>query len=255
MSNFLTAERVSTDMTDNYVYQRSLLAYIEAAKRVHGDVLELGTGAGYGIEHIASQAKRFVTVDKTDTQIDFEQYPNVEFQQLTLPSLAKFEDASFDFVITFQVIEHIEDDNEFLKEAARVLRPGGKLILTTPNKKMSITRNPWHVREYTIEELKNLMQKYFSAVETMGVFGNKKIMAYYENNKASVEKITRFDIFNLQYNLPRQLLQIPFDILNRMNRKKLYKEDSSLVASIKMEDYSIGAAGPGCFDLFYVATK
>ena len=43
-----TAERVSqSDVSDNYVYQRSVLAYVEAAKRIHGKVLEIGTGSGY----------------------------------------------------------------------------------------------------------------------------------------------------------------------------------------------------------------
>jgi len=256
MSSIQTAERVShTDLSDNYVYQRSLLAYIECAKLVHGDVLELGTGSGYGIEHISKVADRFVTIDKFETGIDFSAYSNVEFFQMTLPDLSKFEDASFDFVISFQVIEHIQDDDAYVREAARVLKPGGKMIITTPNKNMSITRNPWHIREYTIDELRNLYLKYFRTVDANGVFGNDKIMEYYANNKASVEKITRFDIFNLQYRLPRFVLQIPYDILNRRNRKKLLAEDNSLVASIKMEDYWVDEAKEGCFDLFYVSTK
>ncbi|MBK6641847.1 MAG: hypothetical protein IPG39_11760 [Bacteroidetes bacterium] len=66
-------------------------------------------------------------------------------------------------------------------------------------------------------------------------------MEYYRKNRASVEKITRFDIFNLQYRLPRQLLQIPYDILNRMNRRKLLQSNTSLVSDIKMEDYRSGS--------------
>ena len=50
MAKILTAERVSRDISDNYVFQRSQLAYHEAARRISGDVLEIGTGTGYGIE-------------------------------------------------------------------------------------------------------------------------------------------------------------------------------------------------------------
>ena len=138
-----------------------------------------------------------------------------------------FRSNSFDFVITFQVIEHIINDEDFVREIHRVLKKGGKLILTTPNKKMSITRNPWHIREYTIEELQVLLKKYFAAVDANGVFGNEKIMEYYRKNKESVARITRFDIFDLQHRLPRQLLQIPYDILNRLNRKKLLNKNRS----------------------------
>ncbi|MDE5621984.1 MAG: SAM-dependent methyltransferase, partial [Alistipes sp.] len=59
-----TAERVSTEASDNFVFQRSLLAYHAAAERIAGDVLEIGTGTGYGIEGVAPHAARFVTLDK-----------------------------------------------------------------------------------------------------------------------------------------------------------------------------------------------
>ena len=44
-----SAERISRERSDNFVFRRSQLAYIEAARMVHGDVLEVGTGTGYGI--------------------------------------------------------------------------------------------------------------------------------------------------------------------------------------------------------------
>jgi len=250
-----TAERVShEDMSDNYVFQRSLLAYLEAAKIVSGDVLEIGAGEGYGIKHIAPKADTYLTIDKHPVHIDPE-YTNVTFRQMNIPPLADIADESFDFVVSFQVIEHIEADDKYVSEIHRVLRPGGKFIVTTPNKKMSITRNPWHVREYTIQELVDLLGAKFSNVDPKGVFGNQKIMDYYNKNKESVQKITRFDIFDLQHKLPRQILQIPYDILNRMNRKKLLNQNNSLVSDIHYEDYSISDAREGCFDLFYVATK
>ena len=255
-----TAERVSQrDTSDNYVFQRSILAYVEAAKIVSGKVLEIGTGSGYGIEVIASNTDKFVTIDKFESDVASNKEllgdNDVEFMQMNVPPLKGIEDNSFDYVITFQVIEHIKDDNEFVKEVYRVLKPGGKLIVSTPNIKMSITRNPWHIREYTVPEFTALLGKQFPKVEPLGVFGNHKVMDYYNENKKSVEKITKFDIFNFQYILPRWILQIPYDILNRINRRKLLTENTSLVSGIEMDDYFIDKATDKCFDLFYVATK
>jgi ubiquinone/menaquinone biosynthesis C-methylase UbiE len=90
-----TAERVSRDVTDNYVFQRSKLAYVEAAKRVEGHILEIGTGTGYGVDIIASHAERYVTIDKCRS-VELGQMPsNVEFLQCAVPPLP-FEDASFE---------------------------------------------------------------------------------------------------------------------------------------------------------------
>lgn len=255
-----TAERVShQDLSDNYVFQRSMLAYVEAAKMVSGNVLEIGTGSGYGIELIAANATTFVTIDKYEPSIlstpEIKSRKNIRFVQMNIPPLKGIEDSSFDFVISFQVIEHIEDDGAFVREIHRVLKPGGKFILTTPNKKMSLTRNPWHVREYTVAELDRHLKQCFSKVEKLGVFGNQKAQAYYEKNKAAVAKITRFDILNLQYRLPRWILQIPYDLLNRLNRKRLLKSNNSLVADLSMQDFTLAPATEHCLDLFYIAEK
>ena len=254
MSKIQTAERVSgSDTSDNYVFQRSLLAYVEAAKLVSGRVLEIGTGSGYGIEVISPNVDSFVTIDKFETSAreKIKGHSNVEFKKMNVPPLTGLEDNSFDVVISFQVIEHIQKDHEFVKEIHRVLKPEGKMIITTPNKSMSITRNPWHIREYEINVLKEMFEKYFSSVDARGVFGNDSVMKYYEENKASVNKLMRFDIFNFQWWGPRWLLQIPYDIMNRRNRNKL----TDAGAHIKMEDYFVDKAKAGCFDLFYVATK
>lgn len=56
MTKINTAERVSAEASDNFVFQRSLLAYHAAAERIAGNVLEIGTGSGYGIEVVAPRA-------------------------------------------------------------------------------------------------------------------------------------------------------------------------------------------------------
>ena len=249
-----TAERVSArDASDNFVFQRSILAYYKAAELVSGRVLEIGTGMGYGVEVVAPAAERFITVDKSQAySVDLPS--NTEFRQMTVPSL-DFADESFDYVISFQVIEHIKRDRDFVKEVSRVLRKGGSFIVSTPNAPMSLTRNPWHVREYRAEELRQLLAPHFESVEMLGVDGNEKVMAYYEKNREGVRRITRFDPLDLQHRLPRWMLQLPYDLLNRLNRRRLLSQNSDLTTSITRDDYRIGPVTDRSFDLYFIARK
>ncbi len=253
-----TAERSShLDPSENVIFQRHLIAYKEAAKFISGTVLEVGSGVGYGIMELAPKADNYIAVDKYDTEISdkLSLENNITFIKTEVPPLKGIKDNSVDFVVTFQVIEHIEDDKMFLQEIYRVLKPGGKMILTTPNSIMSLTRNPWHTREYNPEEMEEVLKSSFDDYELKGVFGNDKVMDYYNKNKESVRKITRFDILNLQHWLPRWLLQIPYDILNRFNRHSLQDNNEGIVNSLVYTDYLIANSNSECLDHFCIATK
>ena len=253
-----TAERSShLDPSENVIFQRHMIAYMETAKMISGKVLEIGCGEGYGLAELAPKTEQYLAVDKYDTPIskELKEQNNISFRQIEVPPLKGIEDNSIDFVVTFQVIEHINDDELFISEIFRVLRPGGKLILTTPNKLMSLTRNPWHFREYIPNEMQEILETSFKDINIKGVFGLGKAMDYYEKNKKAVEKITRWDIFNLQYLLPRFLLQIPYDIFNRINRQKLQDNNYDLVDKVTINDFCIKPMTDKCFDYFCIATK
>ena len=254
---YKTTEITSAEIaSDNPVHQRLLFPYVEAANMVGGNVLEIGCGWGRGLEILTKAADRYTGIDKNKELIESlsEAYPTATFIAASIPPLRDLADNTFDYIVTFQVIEHIENDDLFIKEAYRVLKPGGKLLLTTVNKTFSLTRNPWHVREYYADSLKLLITKYFSKIDTRGIHGNEKVMTYYEQNKESVKKLTRFDIFNLQYRLPRRLLQVPYDLMNRLNRNRLLQADG-LAAAIRYTDYVVSSNPAGSLDFFYVATK
>lgn len=255
---YKTTEIASSDLvSDNPIHQRLLFPYIKAAELVSGNLLEIGCGTGRGVAVLAPSVTHYTGVDKNEPLMSklSQEYPNFKFIDMFLPPLKNLPDNHFDYIVTFQVIEHIEDDDFFIREAYRVLKPGGKLLLTTVNKKYSLSVNPWHVREYSATELKNLILKHFPSIDTQGVHGNEKVWAYYEENKKSVQKITRFDIFNLQHRLPRRWLQVPYDIANRLSRNIIQKSDTKLVSDITYQDYFLSNDAENCFDFFYVATK
>ena len=252
-----TTEIASDKITsDNPVHQRLLKAYYLAQDEVSGDLLEIGCGEGRGVGLLKNKVTSFTGIDKIQEVVDklSAENPDATFKQASIPPLA-FADASFDTVISFQVIEHIKNDALYLEEIARVLKPGGKALITTPNIKRSLSRNPWHIREYTAKELENLCKPFFSQVVLKGIDGNEKVSTYYERNRESVKRLMRFDIFDLQHKLPAFLLKIPYEFMNRLNRNKLQDSNDELVMSITQEDYLISDNADTSLDLFAVLTR
>jgi len=74
-------------------------------------------------------------------------------------------DRAFDLVLAVEVLEHVDQDRQFLMEARRVLRPGGFFVMTTPNGDFVPNRNPDHKRHYTRDQLKGLLGEVFEQVE------------------------------------------------------------------------------------------
>lgn len=83
------------------------------------------------------------------------------------------EDDSFDAVVSFETIEHIEDDAKLIDEFSRVLKPGGALLISSPNSAVTspdgVVGNQFHVREYTYDELDSLLAGHgFEVVDVYG---------------------------------------------------------------------------------------
>lgn len=252
-----TGERTSSAYySNNYVFQRHVFAYQSVIQRrlATGDVLEIGSGSGYGMQMVSPYVRSYTAVDKKKPREEYIE-SNCRFYYEQLPYLRNIEDESVDTVICFQVIEHIKDDHGLMKEIRRVLRPGGCVVMTTPNKWMSLTRNPFHVREYLPAEMCALVRQHFAAAEVQGIYGNEKVMAYYEQNKRSVAKITRYDVLDLQHRLPAWMLRMPYSVLNNMNRYQLLQKIKDTTLEIDYTDFYTGELDEGCLDYFVVSSK
>jgi ubiquinone/menaquinone biosynthesis C-methylase UbiE len=132
-------------------------------------VLDVACGTGYGSALLARQARRVMGADISNETIEharaiYAAVTNLEFRQADCAALP-FPDASFDAVVSFETIEHIEAQATFLDEVRRVLRPEGLLVLSSPNKLEYSDRrgfaNPFHLRELYREALSSLLAPRF----------------------------------------------------------------------------------------------
>lgn len=250
----ITSEQIASD---NPIHQRLFKAYVIAEDYVRGELLEVGCGEGRGIDLLEPLVGHYTAIDKIEDAINKlkEKHPKSTFFVSNIPPFQHLQNDTYDTVVCFQVIEHIRNDFFFLQEIHRVLKPGGIALLTTPNRRMSLTRNPWHIREYLPEELRALASRVFREVTLKGIGGNEKVMKYYNDNKASVRRFTRWDILNLQHRLPAALLRIPYEILNRWNRNKLQDSNNELVSDIHHQDYILVDDMEDALDLLLIVRK
>ncbi len=70
----------------------------------------------------------------------------------------------YDIVVSVEVLEHVEEDERFVSEVSRVLKPGGRFLMTTPNGDFVQNHNPDHKRHYKREELTSLLARHFEEV-------------------------------------------------------------------------------------------
>ncbi|QQQ75334.1 methyltransferase domain-containing protein [Saccharothrix sp. 6-C] len=161
----LTGERTVPGIAEeNYWFRRHEAAYLDLVRHCVGAVvLEAGCGEGYGAALIAGHAARVVALDYDELTAAHAHraYPELAVLRGNLATLP-LRDASVDVVVNLQVIEHLWDQEGFLAECARVLRPGGRLLVTTPNRitfspGRDTPLNPFHTRELAPAELRELL--------------------------------------------------------------------------------------------------
>lgn len=156
-------------MAGELVEAEHLARYWWAAALAGGcRVLDAGCGLGYGTNLLAaSGAAEVVGVDVAEAVVEAATggaVPGARFAVASIHDLP-FEDSSFDLVVCFEVLEHVERAPEAVAELVRVLAPGGVLAVSSPNPDVYVPGNPHHVHEFSADELRSVLAAHLPHVE------------------------------------------------------------------------------------------
>jgi ubiquinone/menaquinone biosynthesis C-methylase UbiE len=201
-------ERIDTSMPKHYFSQHlARYAFIRNKISHSNRVLDLGCGIGYGARSICESTKGLVGLDISVEAIQKAKttyiHPKIQYvvaqgEQLPFPN------ASFDVVISFEVIEHLSPEHQslYLSEIRRVLTSQGIAFLSTPNRKFtSGMANPYHLKEFYFDEFKRFLFEYFPFVEFYGQRCTSPVAKVYRGEMVNkVRKIKEF--LGIQFLLP-----------------------------------------------------
>jgi len=166
-----TGEFIVPGRTAYDTVQEHLARYAFAGTYVNGNrVLDIACGTGYGSALLRSYGA--ASIAGVDISLNGLEFAHAHYQALGInfaqadALMTPFPAASFDIVVSFETIEHLEQPHAFLREIHRLLRPGGVLICSSPNKRvysLGLVRpiNPYHVREFTVREFSQLLSMVF----------------------------------------------------------------------------------------------
>jgi SAM-dependent methyltransferase len=179
----LTGERTLPDVPEeNYWFRRHLAVYEWIAERCAGlRVADLACGEGYGTDVLARNAADVVGVDANP---EAHEHARLRYRRSNLRferGLVEEFEGPCDAVVFLQTIEHIHDPGALCRRIAAAaplayISTPNRLRLAPPGAEKS--DNPWHLREYTLEEYRALLEPHFSRVEMLGVFHARKLGAH-----------------------------------------------------------------------------
>jgi len=235
-----TGERLPGEGDDFAVdRERHLAAYRFARAHAAGcTVLDAGCGEGYGAALLAEVAAHVVGIDRPEAvhvAAARHRAPRLAFSAQDLSCLdARGE--RFDLVVSFQVIEHLSDPAGFL---AALAARGDALVVTTPNRLMSVSENPYHLREWTAPELLAFAAPIVPGARLLGVHGSPRVLARERARGAQVRRLLAWDPLGLRRLLPAAVVQRAFPRLARLVRRRLAA--SGGVLAVGPEDFGVAA--------------
>lgn len=180
-----TGERVVPNETPYNIFQEHIGRYIFSSKFVKNKtVLDIACGTGYGSNYLAREGAK--NVFGGDISLDAIKFAKNNYKRDNLNFISvdalklPYPDNFFDVIVSYETIEHIEQNELFLQSCNRTLKLDGLFICSTPNKKITSPNsempvNSFHVKEFYPSEFMELLGQYFTDVEFYGQ-NNKNLL-------------------------------------------------------------------------------
>lgn len=169
----LDDERPRPDSPDQATFRHHLARYEFALRFIepHFEVLETACGTGYGSQLLAGKARRVLATDYSAVAIEYARHrypaPTLEYAVLDCNHLAALH-AQFDCIVSFEVLEHLAAQKRYLQACWDILRPGGLLLISTPNHSTASIhmqsigqKNDFHIGELDLATFRKLLQSVF----------------------------------------------------------------------------------------------
>lgn len=146
--------------------------YFFAAQQLTSDsvVLDCGCGSGYGSNILKDHCARIIGIDIDQQAVEFANSTysadNLTYLCGDIRELTKTLEL-VDIVVCLEMLEHVPDPRILMDGLMNVLKPDGKLIISTPVREHSRENplNSYHVLDLTIDDLKRILWHYFHEVE------------------------------------------------------------------------------------------
>lgn len=172
-------------------------------------VLDAACGTGYGTQLLSKKAKEVFGVEISEHALEWgkahHQEKNIQFINSNLNNTLPFESNTFDMITSFETLEHVESHENMIKEFKRVLRPGGLLILSSPDREIitdiAHTENKFHIHELSKKEFVNLLKSNFSLLKLMGQTLYMPPALW----KKAIKILAKLDIFKLRRKIVKVL--------------------------------------------------
>ena len=205
-----------------------------------GTVLDVGCGQGFESARLAGAERAVIGLDyEIDSLRQARGLHGAAVRPMAADASAlAVASGAVDWVVSSHLIEHLADPSPHVAELARVLRPGGRAFVLTPNAPADF-ENPFHVHLFDPGALRRALEPHFAEVWVGGLEGSPAVKADFARRRAKADRLLRLDVLGLRRRLPRAWYVAAYTRLLPLAYRVLASGDAGGATGITASDFFV----------------